>query len=215
MSTRRVIRWVWVAKTGREGEQTDCDGRRRRPRGEQRDAAVASPGQSCPDAGDEDAYAGQSLEDSLRAGLVLGWRESRDPRFADSIGERREQPVEPEDDPGQQMTVGAATVRKSRKRRSTGVFTLYARSPNLDADRLLVLTDVSAVMRNFGTPAASPLHRVTIAELADMHFPPGSMGPKVEACRRFTADTGRPSLIGALDDAAALLSGAVGTTILA
>ena len=86
---------------------------------------------------------------------------------------------------------------------------------DLNADRLLVLTDVSAVMRDFGTPSTSPLHRVTIGELADMHFPLGSMGPKIEACRRFTEDTGRPSVIGALDDAAALLAGTAGTTVVA
>jgi len=84
---------------------------------------------------------------------------------------------------------------------------------DLAADRLLVLTDVSAVMRDFGTPVASPLHHLTLAELAGMHFPAGSMGPKIEACRRFTGRTGRPSVIGALDDAAALLAGTAGTTV--
>lgn len=86
---------------------------------------------------------------------------------------------------------------------------------DLGADRLLVLTDVSAVMRDFGTPSARPLHRLTLVELGGMHFPPGSMAPKIEACRRFTENTGCPSVIGALDDAAALLGGTVGTTILA
>jgi carbamate kinase len=84
---------------------------------------------------------------------------------------------------------------------------------DLAADRLLVLTDVSAVMRDFGTPVASPLHHLTLAELAGMHFPAGSMGPKIEACRRVTGRTGRPSVIGALDDAAALLAGTAGTTV--
>jgi carbamate kinase len=39
------------------------------------------------------------------------------------------------------------------------------------------------------------------------------MGPKVRACARFTSATGQPSSIGALTDAAAVLSGAAGTTI--
>jgi carbamate kinase len=86
---------------------------------------------------------------------------------------------------------------------------------DLHADRLLVLTDVSAVMRDFGTPMASPLTRVTLAEVAGIHFPAGSMGPKIEACRRFTAVTGHPSVIGALDAAAVLLTGAAGTTVVA
>ncbi|MDQ2749671.1 MAG: carbamate kinase [Pseudonocardiales bacterium] len=84
---------------------------------------------------------------------------------------------------------------------------------DLLADRLLVLTDVSAVMRDFGTSMASPLHHLTLAELAGMHFPAGSMGPKIEACRRFTGRTDRPSVIGALADAAALLAGTAGTTV--
>ena len=86
---------------------------------------------------------------------------------------------------------------------------------DLNADRLMVLTDVSAVMRDFGTPMATPLQRITLADLAGIHFPAGSMGPKIEACRRFTAATGHPSVIGALDDAAALLTGTAGTTVLA
>lgn len=85
----------------------------------------------------------------------------------------------------------------------------------LNGDRLLVLTDVSAVMRDFGTLSATPLDRLTLSDLADLHFPAGSMGPKIEACRRFTAATGRPSVIGALDDAAALLTGTAGTTVVA
>jgi hypothetical protein len=41
------------------------------------------------------------------------------------------------------------------------------------------------------------------------------MGPKVEACARFTRATGRPSAIGALTEAAAILRGDAGTTITA
>jgi carbamate kinase len=70
-------------------------------------------------------------------------------------------------------------------------------------------------MRDFGTTSATPIHRLSLAELAGTQFSAGSMGPKVEACRRFTAFTGKPSVIGALDDAAALLLGAAGTTITA
>jgi carbamate kinase len=46
-----------------------------------------------------------------------------------------------------------------------------------------------------------------------MSFPAGSMGPKVDACRRFVAATGRTAAIGALADATAVLAGANGTTI--
>ena len=83
----------------------------------------------------------------------------------------------------------------------------------LDADRLLVLTDVPAVMRDFGTPAAAPIARLYLDELDELSFPAGSMGPKITACRRFVADTGRPAAIGALTDAPALLAGTAGTTV--
>jgi carbamate kinase len=81
------------------------------------------------------------------------------------------------------------------------------------ADRLLVLTDVSAVMRDFGTPRQRSLSQATTAELAGMSFAAGSMGPKIEACIAFTTATQRSSAIGRLDDAASVLAGTAGTTI--
>jgi carbamate kinase len=83
----------------------------------------------------------------------------------------------------------------------------------LGADRLIVLTDVDAVKRDFGTPRERSLATVDVAELRAMDFPAGSMAPKVEACMRFVAATGRSAAIGALRDAAAVLAGAAGTTI--
>lgn len=83
----------------------------------------------------------------------------------------------------------------------------------LAADRLLILTDVPAVMSDFGTPQQQPIHAATAAELATMTFPDGSMAPKIEACIAFTTATGRSSAIGRLDDAVAVLAGACGTTI--
>lgn len=82
------------------------------------------------------------------------------------------------------------------------------------ADRLLILTDVPGLLRDFGTAAATPIATVTTTELAAMELPAGSMGPKAAACVRFTDHTGRPSLIGRLADAGAVLSGASGTTVL-
>ncbi len=81
------------------------------------------------------------------------------------------------------------------------------------ADHLLVLTDVPAVMDNFGTPSATPLHTLTLDQLERRRFPEGSMGPKIDACVQFVRATGRPATIGALADAAALLTGAAGTTV--
>jgi carbamate kinase len=68
-------------------------------------------------------------------------------------------------------------------------------------------------MRNFGTPRATALRHLGLSELAALHLPAGSMGPKIDACARFTAETGHSSAIGALTDAAAVLEGSAGTTI--
>lgn len=81
------------------------------------------------------------------------------------------------------------------------------------AERMLVLTDVSAVMANYGTAQATALTTLDVDELGGMAFPAGSMGPKIEACRRFAVATGHPAVIGALPDALALLAGTAGTTI--
>lgn len=67
----------------------------------------------------------------------------------------------------------------------------------VSADRLLVLTDVSAVMTDVGTPNAAPLKQVSLAELAGMSFPAGSMAPKIEGCRRLgVVGGGSPGRIG-------------------
>ena len=82
-----------------------------------------------------------------------------------------------------------------------------------DADHLLLLTDVPAVLRDFGTDHAVALSRLSLDELAGMSLPAGSMGPKAEACRRFVSTTGRPATIGAVTDAAAVLAGTAGTRV--
>ena len=83
----------------------------------------------------------------------------------------------------------------------------------VQADRLLLLTDVPGVMEQFGTPEAAPLTEIGLDQLAGMTFPAGSMGPKIEACRQFVSATGNLATIGALRDAASMLSGSAGTTI--
>jgi carbamate kinase len=83
----------------------------------------------------------------------------------------------------------------------------------LKADRLLLLTDVPAVMTDFGLPDAEPLRRLDLAELKELTFPAGSMGPKIEACGRFVEATGWVAAIGSLVDAEAILQGRAGTTI--
>ena len=48
-----------------------------------------------------------------------------------------------------------------------------------------MLTDVSAIIRGYGTPGARPIQAIDTVALSAMTFPAGSMGPKVEACIRF------------------------------
>jgi carbamate kinase len=83
----------------------------------------------------------------------------------------------------------------------------------LEADVLLLLTDVPAVFTDFGTPQARPMSEASPAMLAGMTFPAGSMGPKIEAARRFVTAGGGRAAIGALDAADGLLRGVAGTQI--
>ncbi len=83
----------------------------------------------------------------------------------------------------------------------------------LDADVLLVLTDVPNVMSDYGTPQQSPVLRATPHGLRSMSFPAGSMGPKVDAACRFVELTGGVAAIGTLDDAVAILRGDAGTIV--
>ena len=83
----------------------------------------------------------------------------------------------------------------------------------LQADALLLLTDVANVEVGWGTPKASPIKRATVAELRELGLPAGSMGPKVEAACRFVEGGGRLAAIGRLEDAVALLSGRAGTSV--
>src|SRR3954468_22130680 len=84
---------------------------------------------------------------------------------------------------------------------------------SLEADALLLLTDVPNVVRGFGTPDAAPVPRATPAALRREDFPAGSMGPKVEAVCRFVEVTGDMAGIGALTDAELILAGKAGTVV--
>jgi carbamate kinase len=88
---------------------------------------------------------------------------------------------------------------------------------DVQASTLLILTDVQAVQRGFGTKRAEAIERMTAPEAREMleagEFGAGSMGPKVEAAVRFAEQVGGRSVIGDLDAAVAVLSGESGTSI--
>ena len=60
----------------------------------------------------------------------------------------------------------------------------------LGADALLLLTDVAAVERDYGTPHANAILEATADEMLAIELPAGSMGPKVEAAAWFAKTTG-------------------------
>jgi carbamate kinase len=83
----------------------------------------------------------------------------------------------------------------------------------LQADCLLIATDVPALYADWGLPSQRALGRTTTAVLAAMQFTPGSMAPKVQAACDFVNATGMRAVIGALDDIEGLLVGSHGTQI--
>ena len=86
----------------------------------------------------------------------------------------------------------------------------------VDADVLLILTDVPFVELDHGTPEARPLTELTVADAAALrtHFGAGSMGPKVRAAAR-AASEGRVAVIAGLGDALGALRGVAGTRVVA
>ena len=83
----------------------------------------------------------------------------------------------------------------------------------LEADALLMLTDVAAVMRDWGTPAEAAIKTITPDALDKMTFAAGSMGPKIAAASAFVRAGGTVAGIGTLADARAILEGRAGTQI--
>lgn len=83
----------------------------------------------------------------------------------------------------------------------------------IGADLLLVLTDVPAVIRGYGTADATPIRQAAPAELRAEDFASGSMGPKVDAVCRFVERTGKAAAIGRLQDAVAVAGGSAGTLV--
>jgi carbamate kinase len=87
----------------------------------------------------------------------------------------------------------------------------------LKADVLLILTNVEAVYEGWGTPAARPIRRMTVARaeslMASGAFDAGGMRPKIEAASGFARDAGGRAIIAHLGSGASALRGETGTTI--
>jgi carbamate kinase len=83
---------------------------------------------------------------------------------------------------------------------------------HLGVDVLVLSTDVDRIYADFGRPGARGLGEVTADELRHLatqgHFPPGTMGPKVEAALRFVAAGGSEVIVTSPDRIAVALAGA-------
>lgn len=83
---------------------------------------------------------------------------------------------------------------------------------------LMILTAVPRVAINFGKPNQIKLGNVSLSMMrkyhAEGHFPPGSMGPKIEAAILFLSSGGKRVIITSLETAVEALHGETGTHIL-
>lgn len=88
---------------------------------------------------------------------------------------------------------------------------------DIEADELIIMTNVDSVKRDFGKPTERPLRRMRVREaeamLQEGQFPPGSMGPKVEAAVQFVKSGGERAVICLLGQVEEALKGDAGTTI--
>jgi carbamate kinase len=88
---------------------------------------------------------------------------------------------------------------------------------SIQADLLLISTAVAQVALNFGQPGQRWLDKMTLAEaeryLAEGHFAPGSMEPKIRASIKFLKEGGREALITSPENIERALAGEAGTRI--
>ena len=89
---------------------------------------------------------------------------------------------------------------------------------DVNADMLMILTEVEKVAVNFNKPDQKDLDHLTLKEAAEYiqegQFPAGSMLPKVEAAMKFVRMfPNKKAIITSLDKAVEALNGETGTVI--
>jgi carbamate kinase len=88
----------------------------------------------------------------------------------------------------------------------------------LDAEVLMILTNVDAVFEGWGTPKAHPIRRMSVEQaermIASGSFDAGGMKPKIEAAADFVRRGGARAVIARLSEGPAALRGDTGTTIM-
>jgi len=87
----------------------------------------------------------------------------------------------------------------------------------VEAELLLILTDVEKVYLHYGTPKQKTLDKISLKELKNYyeasHFPPGSMGPKILAAIRFLESGGKKVIVAGIEKGWEALQGETGTLI--
>ncbi len=87
----------------------------------------------------------------------------------------------------------------------------------VEADVLVIATDVEGAALDFGQPGERFLRRISLARaeewLRQEQFPAGSMGPKVEAAVQFVREGGKRAVITSLEAICEAVSGTAGTEI--
>lgn len=88
---------------------------------------------------------------------------------------------------------------------------------NLGADTFIISTAIDAVYLNFGTENQKPIRHAALPEikryLAEGHFKPGSMKPKIESIILFLEGGGRKAIIASPENLLKSVRGESGTTI--
>ena len=88
----------------------------------------------------------------------------------------------------------------------------------IGADQLIFLTEIPKVFLNFGTDHQKPLDRMTLTQarqyLEEGHFPPGSMGPKIESAIDFLEQGGHRALVATIPEVLDAMHGNAGTEII-
>ncbi|MGF6095469.1 carbamate kinase [Pseudomonas sp. 18175] len=83
----------------------------------------------------------------------------------------------------------------------------------LDADLLVIATDVNAAFIDYGKPTQKAIGQAHPDDIEKLGFAAGSMGPKVQAACEFARKTGKTAVIGSLSDIEAIVQGSAGTRI--
>lgn len=88
----------------------------------------------------------------------------------------------------------------------------------LEAETFIISTDTDKVYLNFKKSGQKGIDRVTVSEMQkyyeEGHFPPGSMGPKIEAVINFLKNGGKRAIITSYEYLIEALDGSAGTLIL-